>query len=137
MGIAYLIVSFCCSLVLQLADLALCRWYGYGSKAVTPADGFVVVTGASGGIGMEIARGYALSGFDLVLVARNESKLSSLADEFRALGRTVHVVPCDLGKAGAATELFRKVKACNVEVAILVNNAGAGFAGLFVEMEIE
>jgi short-subunit dehydrogenase len=91
-----------------------------------------LVTGASSGIGAEFARELARRGYDLVLVARRAERLEQLAQE---LGGKAHVVPCDL--ANAAGELPARVAELGVEVDLLVNNAGFGTAGRFLEQDPE
>lgn len=98
----------------------------------------VLVTGASSGIGQELARLFAADGAELILVARTAEKLNSLADELRANHNTsVTVIPLDLSHAGAATELYRQVTQSGKVVDILVNNAGFGQYGRFLDCDIE
>jgi short-subunit dehydrogenase len=80
-----------------------------------------LVTGASGGIGLEFAKLLAQAGYDLALVARSKDKLESIAADLRARhGIAVQTVVCDLAKPDAAREVVAQVPACDV----LVNNAG-------------
>lgn len=98
--------------------------------------GTVLVTGASLGIGRELALEYARHGHDLVLVARTQSKLDELAEEIRERhGRIAHVVPMDLAKDGAARALFDRVKGLGLDVEVLVNNAGTGDLMPFLETD--
>lgn len=100
------------------------------------AKGTVLVTGASLGIGRELALVFASHGHDLVLVARTEAKLVELADEVRERhGRRAHVVAMDLAADGAARALFDRVSALGVDVEVLVNNAGTGDLLSFVESD--
>lgn len=91
-----------------------------------------LVTGASAGIGLAIARELALRGFDLVLVARREEKLHELAKQ---LEKRVHVtvVPADLAAPGAAQQLFDSVQGRRID--LLVNNAGLGAHGPFADSD--
>jgi short-subunit dehydrogenase len=89
-----------------------------------------LITGASSGIGLELARVFAREGYRLVLVARNEKLLQDLAGELQT--ETV-VIARDLAKAGAAQEVFDQVR----EVDVLVNNAGFGSSGKFVEAPLD
>lgn len=92
-----------------------------------PAPGHVaVVTGASSGIGADIARELARRGHELVLVARSEDKLRALADE---LGTTAHVVPLDLGDREARAGLLPDLEARGLVPQVLVNNAGFSTTG--------
>ncbi len=84
-----------------------------------------LVTGASGGIGEELARELAAKGHDLVLVARSTGKLQGLADELVAKHSiSAHVLTADLGHAGAGHALAAELTAKGLEVDVLVNNAG-------------
>ncbi|MFJ8628398.1 SDR family NAD(P)-dependent oxidoreductase [Kitasatospora sp. NPDC093550] len=89
-----------------------------------------LITGASTGIGAAFARELAARGSHLVVVARSEDKLKGLQDELTAAhGVTVHVVPLDLARPGAAAELQRRVEELGVTVDVLINNAGFGTFG--------
>jgi short-subunit dehydrogenase len=93
-----------------------------------------LITGASSGIGAEFARALADRGADLVLVARREDVLETVASGIRdASGRTVHVVPSDLAAHGAGQELAHRVASLGLTVDTVVNAAGIGrtedFAG--------
>jgi short-subunit dehydrogenase len=91
-----------------------------------------LVTGASSGIGEEFARALSRRGYELILVARRADRLEKLASE---LDGTAHVLPCNL--AHDSRDLPRRVKALGVPVDLLVNNAGYGTFGRFVESEPE
>lgn len=93
-----------------------------------------LVTGASMGIGADIARELARRGHDLVLVARNEQKLDELAAELKALGAHSTVIALDLAKQGAAQKLYDTVRAQPIVVETLVNNAGFGIKGRFIKL---
>ncbi|HEV2863363.1 MAG TPA: SDR family oxidoreductase [Pyrinomonadaceae bacterium] len=97
-----------------------------------------LVTGASGGIGEELARLFAADGHDLVLVARSEDKLRGLADELSGKhGVGVRVLPSDLSRPEAPREIFRQLSDESVVVDALVNNAGFGTYGLFAETDAQ
>jgi len=98
----------------------------------SPVDGgVVVVTGASSGIGREIARVVAPRARALVLVARRKERLDELAAEVARAGLEVHVVPCDLSDREAAAGLAGRIAEAAGDVDVLVNNAGVGDIGLF------
>jgi hypothetical protein len=98
-------------------------------------ENWALVTGASTGIGRELAIVFAANKFNLVLVARNEEKLSSAAAELKAAHKTdVKVVPQDLGLPGAASRIFETVR--DTPISVLVNNAGFGSYGPFVSSEL-
>ncbi|HEY8321740.1 MAG TPA: SDR family oxidoreductase [Candidatus Baltobacteraceae bacterium] len=91
-----------------------------------------LITGASGGIGLEIARLFARDGYDLALVARSADKLEAVAAELRANPNiVVTVFAQDLSVAGAARAVFGRIPACDV----LVNNAGFASNGAFAAID--
>jgi short-subunit dehydrogenase len=97
-----------------------------------------LVTGASSGIGLELAKLLAAAGHDLVLVARRESELQTLAASLaRELGTRSHVVVSDLAQPGAATELARSLTEAGIELEILINNAGFGVHGPFATTDLQ
>jgi len=97
-----------------------------------------LVTGASMGIGKELAKIFAADGRDLVLVARSEDKLRSLADELQsAHGITAHVLPADLSDPSAPSNIFASLESKGLALDYLVNNAGFGATGPFAELELE
>lgn len=97
-----------------------------------------LVTGASLGIGLELAKNFAEDGIDLILVARSEDKLKAIAKEFEEkCGVKVTVLAQDLAASGAAAELHRRVADLGLTVDYLVNNAGAGQYGKFLEINPE
>jgi short-subunit dehydrogenase len=96
-----------------------------------------LVTGASAGLGKEMASFFAKDGHDLVLVARSESKLKTLAGDLsRAHGIAAHVVSADLGTAGAAAQIWEETKKRGIAVDFLVNNAGFGTNGAFLDLDL-
>jgi short-subunit dehydrogenase len=104
--------------------------------ATAAAPGRVLVTGASAGIGADIAREFAARGHDLVLVARSRDKLDALAAELRRdHARTASVIALDLAKPAAPQKLFAALAAQGIAVEILVNNAGVMDFGRFTEID--
>lgn len=95
-----------------------------------------LVTGASMGIGADIAREFARQGCDLVLVARSEPKLNELAAELKGLGANSTVIALDLAQPGAAQQLYDAVIARGIAVDSLANNAGFGLKGPFVKLSL-
>jgi uncharacterized protein len=94
------------------------------------------VTGASAGIGAAIARELAGGGRCVTLVARREARLAALAAELRsAHGVRAEPLPCDLADAEARAQLPQRVAALGLEVEVLVNDAGLGSYGDFVESD--
>jgi len=97
-----------------------------------------LVTGASAGIGQAIARALASRNHNVVLVARREERLSELAAELeKAHGIRAIPVATDLADPQARATLPARVAEQGVEIGVLVNNAGFGTAGPFVEQEVE
>lgn len=95
---------------------------------------WVLITGASSGIGLELARLLAADRFNLILVARNETRLRQLAVQLRAAnGIETKVVVQDLSAPNAANAVFESVQ--GIPVSILVNNAGLGFYGGFAQSD--
>ncbi|MBV9831808.1 MAG: SDR family NAD(P)-dependent oxidoreductase, partial [Marmoricola sp.] len=93
----------------------------------TPQPGHVaVVTGASSGIGADIARELAARGHELVLVARSADRLEALAEE---VPTTAHVVPLDLGDREARAGLLGELESRGLVPQVLVNNAGFSTTG--------
>lgn len=100
-------------------------------------DQYALVTGASAGIGYELAKLFAGAGYNIIAVSRSEEDLKSVAEEIRThYGVQVHVMPKDLFGENAATELYNEVKGKGLHVEVLVNDAGQGVYGLFDETDI-
>lgn len=87
-----------------------------------------LITGASSGIGLEIARLLAQD-HDVILTGRNMQALKELGAEVRGLGAAVTLLITDLGKPGAARALAAEIKKLHMDVDVLVNNAGLGVVG--------
>ncbi len=97
-----------------------------------------LITGASGGIGYELAKLFANDHHNLVLVARNGPRLAQVADELqRQFGITVKTFALDLTEPSAPRSLFAQLQSEGVAVDILVNNAGYGRYGEFAEAPLE
>lgn len=97
-----------------------------------------LITGASTGIGRELARIHASKGRDLVIVARSEEKLQSLAEELRnAHGVQVRVVPMDLSDPDKASELKSLLDGEGIQPEFLINNAGVAELANFEERDPE
>lgn len=91
-----------------------------------------LVTGASGGIGLDLAECFARDGYDLILTARSEAALKQEADRLASSYRVSAVpIAMDLGVEGAGHRLADEVRARGLAVDVLVNNAGYGIAGAF------
>jgi short-subunit dehydrogenase len=90
-----------------------------------------LVTGASTGIGLELAKEFARNGFDLVMVAENNEILIA-ADQVRAIGAAVKEIQQDLARYEGVEEVCRQVQECGRPLDALVLNAGIGAGGDFV-----
>ncbi|HSP80281.1 MAG TPA: SDR family oxidoreductase [Myxococcaceae bacterium] len=96
-----------------------------------------LVTGASAGLGEQFAHLFARDGHDVILVARSGDRLEELAVKLRQSHSVeAHVLPADLAEPGAPRHLFEQVKARGLEVEFLVNNAGFGSNGAFLDLEL-
>lgn len=103
----------------------------------------VLITGASSGIGLELAKCFAAEYFSnngcrIILVARNKPALESLAEELRKVCKAqIIVLPADLSLPDAPKNIFNELQAANIHVDVLVNNAGFGAIGAFAELPLE
>lgn len=99
---------------------------------------YALITGATSGIGYELARLFAQDGYNLILVARNEKRLQEVTDELKN-GYRVEVTPHakDLFVPGAAREIYEETRRMGVTVTVLVNDAGQGQWGPFLETELQ
>jgi hypothetical protein len=101
-------------------------------------DGYTAITGASSGIGAEIARLAAREGRNLLLIARRAERLNALREELGPKhGVDVRILPLDLTTPAAANEVAQYVDGAGLNVATLVNNAAFGGYGLFYEQPLD
>lgn len=97
-----------------------------------------LITGASSGIGKELAIIHAQNGGNLVIVARREDKLNSLKVQLEGQFKTnVLCIAKDLSQVGSAKALYNEVKSLGIKVDYLINNAGFGLCGKFHELSWE
>src|SRR5687768_9145414 len=97
-----------------------------------------LITGASVGLGLELAKQFAANGHDLILTARNRDALEAAAGTLEGrYGIKATVIASDLAQPESPQRVFESVMAEGLRVDILVNNAGFGFAGPFVETDID
>jgi uncharacterized protein len=111
---------------------------GAARIAYAESMAYTLITGASSGLGLEIARRAAANKQDLILVARRADRLQLLATELREQhGVTVQVMAADLSVANAASQLAQKLSAASLEVDTLINNAGVGSTGNFWQLDAD
>ncbi|MFN5169935.1 MAG: SDR family NAD(P)-dependent oxidoreductase [Cyclobacteriaceae bacterium] len=98
---------------------------------------YILITGASSGIGLEMAKQLAARKYNLVLTARNLGKLTALQSQLEsAYGVQVATVACDLSEPGSAEALYEEIKSRQLSVGMLVNNAGSGLYGNFSDTDL-
>ncbi len=97
----------------------------------------VLITGASRGIGLATAREFANAGWDLLLTARNEASLDSLAEELVNTGRTIRYKPIDLSDPEAVPNGFRDLLGQGLCPSVLINNAGVAWTGDLISMPLD
>ena len=97
----------------------------------------VLITGASSGIGLELAKCFAADKSDLILVARNTEALEKIAEELRREYKIkVNVLTADLSLSETPEQIFTELKGRGLTVDVLVNNAGFGLHGEFAELPL-
>ena len=107
-------------------------------KADMLKNKWALVTGASSGLGADFARILASLGCHLILVARRQERLEALKEEISAdFGVMVKVIPLDLSLPEAPQQLYDQLKAEGIAVDVLINNAGFGIYGEFLEIDWE
>lgn len=98
---------------------------------------YALITGATEGIGYELAKLFAKDKYNLVIVARHEDHLKKKAEEFSQYGIDVIPIAKDLFSREQVFELCREITAKGIEIEVLVNNAGQGVYGLFKDNDID
>jgi short-subunit dehydrogenase len=112
------------------------RFEGPQHSLIERYPGWAVITGASAGIGAEYARALAREGYSCVLVARREQRLRELAEELEQSWKVeTRIIAADLAEAGADAVVAAQLE--DLEIGLLVNNAGVGYAGAFLKQESE
>ncbi|WP_395644426.1 SDR family NAD(P)-dependent oxidoreductase [Terricaulis sp.] len=103
-----------------------------------PGEGqTALVTGASAGIGVDLAECFAKDGYDLILAARSESALGEVANRLgSAYGVKTHAIAQDLGAYGGGSALAKAIEQRGLSVDVLVNNAGYGHAGALTSSDM-
>lgn len=99
---------------------------------------YVLVTGASTGIGFELAKIFASRGYSLILVSSNEKKLCMAKSEIKIKDNVpIITYAIDLSILGNASKLYQEIKQQNISVSILINNAGYGLVGATEKIDID
>ena len=96
---------------------------------------YALITGGTSGIGKELTKLFAKDGYNLIIVARNTGELDATANEFKTAGIDVITIPKDLFNSEAAIELYNEVKGKGIEIDVLVNDAGQGLYGKFIDTD--
>ena len=95
-----------------------------------------LITGASSGIGLELTRLFAADGYRLVLVARNRAALQQIGEQLQSQhGIAVRISPKDLAHPASPAELYQEFQEAGITVDVLVNNAGFGGSGPFLQTD--
>jgi uncharacterized protein len=106
-------------------------------ERVSTMEKTALITGASHGIGLELSRLFAEKGYRLILVARNGPRLSEIQRELqKSFSTSVDFIVKDLSDPDAPKDVFDELRARNIDVHALVNNAGYGWKGQFSEGDL-
>lgn len=97
---------------------------------------YALITGATSGIGYELAKLFAKDKYHLVLVARDEAELQRTGAELQANGIQVHTISKDLFRREGAQEIYDEVKSRGIHIDVLVNDAGQGYYGKFQDTDL-
>jgi uncharacterized protein len=110
----------------------------YFASMTTKPEQTALITGASAGIGHELAKHFARDGYRLVLVARRKVAMEKVAEELRKLGSPgVTVMVKDLALLEAPDQLFAETQKAGLHIDVLVNNAGFGGNGAFAKTNLD
>jgi hypothetical protein len=96
-----------------------------------------LITGASVGIGYELAKQFAAGGYNLLLVARNEDRLKAVCEEAKRMGVQADYVARDLSQPDGPIAVYADTLEKRIEVDVVVNNAGFGLLGPFDQLELQ
>lgn len=98
---------------------------------------YALITGATSGIGYELAKLFAKDKYNLVIVARDSGELDRIATELQSGGLQVHTIAKDLFQKESAQEIYNEVRSKGINIDILVNDAGQGHYGKFEDTDLE
>lgn len=100
--------------------------------------GNVLITGATSGIGLELAKVFAMNGYDLILVSSNRNNLEKTKEELmKKYAVKINIFEQDLSQIDSADALYHQVKQQQLDVEILINNAGIGYVGSTIDISIK
>lgn len=97
----------------------------------------VLITGASSGIGFELAKLFVQDNYDLVLIAKNKEKLQAAAKTLQKETITLHIIDKDLSDPKAPDEIYKELAAKKISIDVLINNAGFASYGQFTEIDLQ
>src|SRR5690606_6470630 len=97
---------------------------------------YALITGATSGIGYELAKLFAKKNYNLVIVARNQQELNTKAMEFKQYGINVITIAADLFQRENAFSVYDEIKSREITIDVLVNDAGQGVYGEFKDTDI-
>lgn len=102
------------------------------------SEGIVLITGATSGIGLELAKLFARNNYDLVLIARNKEELVAVSQELQTLNEIfIKVIAKDLSNPNSPQEIYDELEKSGIEIDILVNNAGFATKGAFAQISLQ
>jgi short-subunit dehydrogenase len=120
--------------LLERAEIRYNRVVSASNPFLAPKT--ALITGASSGIGLELAHLFAQDGYRLVLVARNRGVLHELADDLQSrYSVTIRISPKDLAHPASPAELYQELQEAGIVLDVLVNNAGFGVSGSFADTD--
>jgi uncharacterized protein len=113
------------------------KFLAYKSLFMINRNYYALITGATSGIGYQLAKLFATDGYNLIIVARSENSLANVAEEFRQqFNIDVKTFSTDLFVTKNAFNLYDKITGMGLNVSVLVNNAGQGLYGEFINTDI-
>jgi short-subunit dehydrogenase len=98
---------------------------------------YALITGATSGIGLELAKLFANDKYNLIIVARDVQELSRTSEMLKSNGIEVITISTDLFKKSSAFELYDEIKEKGIEIDVLVNDAGQGVYGEFIDTDLQ
>ncbi len=98
---------------------------------------YALITGSTSGIGYELAKLFVHHGYGVILVSSNEERLRNVKEQLKAINSVpIYTFTQDLCLLGAAQELYNKIKEQEIQISVLINNAGFGLVGATVDIDL-